>query len=133
MGGQEMVLVFAPTKMSETFLLCLKQKGILFAVLTNNEVEKKRLEKLGVQHIISVDTRNHGSWMPPGFKIGSVYLFENSLPLCCRYIQICRSWTDKPIYVVTGSGHSRMIYKALGVDHVVLTHRGEVTRLLEIR
>lgn len=37
----------------------------------------------------------------------------------CGDVQICRSWTSKPIYVITGSQNPRNVYKGLGVDYVI--------------
>lgn len=131
MSDQPYVLVSAPTKAGETFMLLLKQKGVSFAALTNNELELKRLKKLGIRQILSVDTKDHGSWSLPEFPIGKVFLFENSLPLCCRYIQICRSWTENPIYVITGKSSSRMIYKTLGVDRIIHSQSRDLVGLLD--
>jgi len=46
-------------------------------------------------------------------------------------IEICRSWTGKPIYVITGSGNPRLIYKGLGVNYVIHSNSDDVSFLLD--
>ncbi|MFC4776961.1 hypothetical protein ACFO9Q_09215 [Paenibacillus sp. GCM10023252] len=65
-----------------------------------------------------------------GFNEACKYIFESSLALSCRYIQCCRSWTSKPIYVITESFNPRAIYRGLGADHIIFTRTGEVGFLL---
>ncbi|WP_407870702.1 hypothetical protein [Paenibacillus sp. P36] len=62
--------------------------GQPFIALTNNKSEKLKLEEAGVKQIIKVDTSNPVTMVIPDYPIGNIILFEESLPLCCRYIQI---------------------------------------------
>lgn len=126
----EFILVSAPNKAGEQFIKTLKMKGLPFAALTNNETEKSRLEDLGVEHVVPLDTADRSNWHLPKMPVGKVFIFEVSLPLCCRYIQICRSWTGKPIYVITGSMNSRLIYKGLGASYVIHSNSSDVSYLL---
>ncbi|MFR9712040.1 hypothetical protein ACL02P_22135 [Paenibacillus sp. MB22_1] len=127
----EFVLVSAPNKTGEQFIKALRIKGIPYAAITNNETEKSRLTHLGVKHILMVDTVDRETWLIPELPVGKVYLFESSLPLICRYIQICRSWTGKPIYIITGSNNARLIYKGLGASYVIYTRSDDVSFLLD--
>jgi len=117
--NREVVLVSAPNAAGERFAKALKNKGIPFAVIVNNAAEYERIRALGVEHIIVINTAKEDSWLTPRMAVGRVFLFEKSLNLCCRYAQICRSWTSKPICVVTGSSNPRNVYKSLGVDYVI--------------
>ncbi|MFC5469291.1 hypothetical protein ACFPPD_11215 [Cohnella suwonensis] len=119
MGDRDIVLVSAPNVAGERFMKMLKHKRIPFAAIVNNASEYERIMALGAERVIVVNTTKEDSWMIPEVPVGKVYLFEKSLTLCCRYAQICRSWTSKPIYVVTGSHNPRHVYKGLGVNYVI--------------
>lgn len=121
----EFVLVCAPTKGGEHFIKMLKIKGIRVAGLTNNSEGKARLEELGVENNILVDTRHQKTWSRPPFPVSRVYLFENSFTLCCRYIQMCRAWTSQPIVVITTSLKPRLVYTSLGASYVIYSYSGE--------
>ncbi|WP_207910911.1 hypothetical protein [Paenibacillus albiflavus] len=131
MQKQEVILVAAPNCAGENFIKELKQQGIAFAALTNNKNDSGRLRKLGTSSIITVKSGEYDTWLIPESPIGSVYLFENSFNLCCRYIQMCRSWTSKPIYVITHSFNPRLVYKRLGANYVIYTHSDDVSFLLK--
>ncbi|MBP1965965.1 hypothetical protein [Paenibacillus aceris] len=126
----DVLLIAAPTKAGEEFMKQTKLVGLPFIALTNNKMERIRLEAQGVKQIIQVDTLEQRASNIPDYPIGNVILFEESLPLCCRYIQICRSWTSRPIYVVTQSVNPRLIYKGLGADYVIYSKNGDVKFLL---
>ena len=104
--------------------------GIPFIALTNNKLERIKLEGQGVKQIIQVDTSDPGASIIPDYPIGNVILFEESLPLSCRYLQICRRWTSRPIYVITQSVNPRLIYKGLGADYVIYSKNGDVKFLI---
>ncbi|UQZ85267.1 hypothetical protein SK3146_04556 [Paenibacillus konkukensis] len=128
---QEFILVSAPNKTGESFVRLLLAKGIPFAAITNSRAEAGRLRKLGVKHFIRVDTSECESWLLPELPIGRVFLFESSLNLCCRLIQICRTWTSKDIYVITRHMNPRLVYRGLGADHVIHTSSQDVSFLIE--
>ena len=117
--ARERVLLSAPNHAGEQFVKLLQRKRVPYAVIVNNQAEFKRMGALGAERIIMVNTAKEDSWHIPETPVGKVYLFEKSLTLCCRYIQICRSWTSGPLYVITGSGNPRHVYKGLGADYVV--------------
>jgi hypothetical protein len=119
MVNRDVVLISAPNIAGERFMKLLKQRAIPFAAIVNNISEYERIAAIGAEHIIVVNTTKEESWLIPEVGVGKVFLFEKSLNLCCRYVQICRSWTSKPIYVITGSHNPRNVYKGLGVDYVV--------------
>ncbi|WP_179233070.1 hypothetical protein [Paenibacillus rigui] len=48
--------------------------------------------KLGVKKFYMVATTSEATWIMPEYPIGKVFLFESSLNLTCRYLQICRKW-----------------------------------------
>ncbi|AIQ72269.1 MULTISPECIES: hypothetical protein [Paenibacillus] len=127
----EYVLVCAPTKAGEHFIKLLKFRGIKMAGLTNNLAEKALLEELGIEQVILVDTRHQSTWFRPSFPVGRVYLFESSFPLCCRYIQMCRTWTTQPIFVITSSINPRLVYKRLGASYVIYSHSGDADFLID--
>ena len=130
-GEPQFTLVYAPNKAGENFVKLLKYKGIPYAVLTNNEEARSYWIGLGVQHVICIDSADHQTWIVPDVAVGNVYIFEQSLNLCCRFIQICRSWTSKSIYVITQGTNPRMIYRGLGADCVVHSRTGDVAFLLQ--
>ncbi|MFD0673796.1 hypothetical protein [Cohnella sp. GCM10027633] len=119
MAGRDVVLVSAPNIAGERFMKLLQQRKIPFAAIVNNPEEHERVSSLGAEHIIVVNTTKEQSWIIPPIDIGRVYLFETSVTLCCRYVQICRSWTGRSIYVITGSHNPRNVYKTMGVDYVI--------------
>lgn len=124
------LLIAAPTKAGEDFIKQVELVGLPYMALTNNKMERSKLEGLGVKQIVQVDTMEPDTSIIPDFLIGTVLLFEDSFPLCCRYIQICRSWTSRPIYVIMQSENSRLIYKGLGADYVIYSKNGDVKFLL---
>ncbi|TMV43924.1 hypothetical protein FE783_34035 [Paenibacillus mesophilus] len=128
---QEVILVSALNKAGEAFIRQLMIHGLHFAAMANNKREKGRLEELGVRKIIMVDSTEENRWILPEYPIGKVFLFEKSLNLSCRYIRLCRKWTSKPIYLITRSGNSRLIYKALGASYVIHTNSDDVSFLIQ--
>jgi ribonucleotide monophosphatase NagD (HAD superfamily) len=130
MVNQDVVLISAPNAAGEQFMKLLKEKKILFAAIVNNPSEYKRIAALGAEHIIIINTTKEDSWIIPEVEVGKVYLFERSVTLCCRYAQICRSWTSKSIYVITGSHNPRHVYKGLGVNYVIHSNAQQFEFLL---
>ncbi|WP_010497589.1 hypothetical protein [Paenibacillus elgii] len=127
---QQTILVSAPNKPGEAFIRQLQFGSIPFAVIVNNKAEQTRLQELGVERMVMVDTNEENTWLIPEWPVGKVFLFESSLTLCCRYIRICRTWTSEPMYVITPSNHPRLIYKGLGANYVIHTNSGEVSFLI---
>jgi hypothetical protein len=127
---QSYVLVYAPNGIGEKFIHLLQNRQIPFAALVNCDSLRERMENLRINQIIQVDTKNHSKWMIPEMDVGPIYLFENSVSVCCRFIQICRQWTTEPIYVITQSSRPRMIYKGLGANYVLYTNSDQVSFLL---
>ncbi|SFF34424.1 hypothetical protein SAMN04487969_1288 [Paenibacillus algorifonticola] len=127
---EDYILVSAPTEDGQAFLRTLAMKGMPFVALTNNRADKQALEEIGVKEILMVDTRDSRPPMIPELPIGKVFLFERSFNLCCRYIHTCRSWTGKPIYVITQGHNSRLIYKGLGANYVIHSQGNDLSFLL---
>jgi hypothetical protein len=127
---QRYVLVYAPNGIGEKFIHLLQNREIPFAALVNCSTLRERMENLRINQIIQVDTKNHSKWVIPEIAVGSIYLFESSVSVCCRYIQICRQWTTEPICIITQSSHPRMIYKGLGANRVLYTNNDQVSFLL---
>ncbi|KIL39833.1 hypothetical protein SD70_17345 [Gordoniibacillus kamchatkensis] len=125
------MLVSAPNQAGLQFIAELRRKGIDYYALVNNNSGKTRLEAMGVSRIITVDTADEKSWTPPAVPIGDIYLFEDSFNLSCRYLQICRPWTDKNIYVVTRREYSRLTYRALGANRLIHIHNNDIAFLLD--
>jgi len=125
------ILVVAPRNTGEPLLRYLKYKYLPFIVMTNNKQEEQHLRRLGVEHILMVDTVEHETWAVPETPIGKVFMFEKSLPLCCRYLQIVRNWTAQPIYVISERPSVRHIYKGLGADHVIYSRNGQIAFLVD--
>ncbi len=127
---EDTILISAPTKAGEAFIRQLLLREIPFAVLVNNPAERERAGRLGCKDVIMIDTRDEQTWVLPERPIGKVFLFENSLNLCCRYLRICRTWTSASIYVITNSGNPRLIYRGLGADVVLHTNHDRVDFLI---
>lgn len=119
MANKDVVLVSAPNQTGENFIKLLQSRGIPYAAIVNNAAESERMVKLGVEQIIMVNTAKADTWIVPEVDVGKIFLFEKSQNLCCRYIQICHSWTSKPIYVITESDNPRLVYKGLGASYVI--------------
>lgn len=124
------ILVSAPTKAGKRFVQLLKLKGLPFAVIANSKEEQKKLAKITIEPVLLVNTAAQETWHKPDFPVGAVYLFQNSLPLVCRYLQIVRSWTTEAVYVITEDFTPRSIYRGLGADYVVYTKTGSVGFLI---
>lgn len=91
----EMVLVTAPNEAGRKFVKLLMYKKVPFAVLTNSAGEERKLRRIGVENVIRMNTASAQKWFLPQGNVGNVFIFENSLNLTCRYLQICRSWTSR--------------------------------------
>jgi len=128
---REYVLVAPANAVGEHFMKTLQKRGIPFAAITNNKQDAERVAKLGAAHVVLIDTADHETWALPEFRIGDVYVFEHSVTLCCRYLQICRNWTSAAIYVIARRPNPRLIYKALGADYIVCTKASEVAFLID--
>ena len=99
--------------------------------LVNNPYDKERLESLGIDPVLVVDTRDKTTWEPPRVPIGKVFLFEDSMNLSCRFIHMCKTWKTGLIYAVTRSDNSRVIYRALGAKHVRYTTKQDIPDLVQ--
>lgn len=127
---QQWILVSAPNKAGEAFIRQLIGRQLPFAVIVNNKAEQERLTHMGVKKVHVIDTASEATWMMPKNPIGKIFLFESSLNLTCRYLQICRKWTSEPIYVITHSSNPKLIYKALGANYVIHTTSHEISFLV---
>lgn len=110
----------------------LHSMNMPYAVLTNSKQEMLELEELGIEPTVLVDTVDRSAWLVPDIPIGKVIIFEESLPLTCRYLQAVTSWTQGPIYVVSSSGMIRRMYKELGATYVIHSRNADVSFLLDI-
>ncbi|MEC0372588.1 hypothetical protein [Paenibacillus chibensis] len=128
---EELIIVTAPNEAGRKFIKLLIYLKRPFAVLTNNAKEERELKKLGVTRIIRIHTNNTDEWVVPEQRVGRIFIFENSLNLTCRYLQICRPWTSRSIYVITRADNSPGIYRGLGANHIIHTLNGEVGFLLK--
>lgn len=126
----EYVLVVAPNEDGRKFIKLLMYKKIPFVVLTNSAQEEKKFKKMGVTHTLLIHTAFTQDWILPEVAVGRAYIFENSLNLSCRYLQICRPWTSKDMYIVTRQWNPRGVYRGMGADYVIYTTNGEVGFLL---
>lgn len=128
--SSEYILVSAPNRAGKEFISLLRENGILYYAITNNNHGRKRLEAIGIDKIIMVDTENASTWTSPEIQISNVYLFEVSFNLCCRYIQICKKWNPKSIHVVTKRRNTRVTYRGLGVDYLTYIRNNDISFLL---
>lgn len=124
-------MISAPNAAGEEFIKQLGRRGIPVAVMVNNDSEYERMRSLGADRIIRVNTADKESWKNfDPIRIAKIYLFEKSLNLCCRYVQMCRSWSKKPIYVITGSHDPRLHYKKAGVNKIIHTIKNDISAVL---
>ncbi|MFX3636912.1 MAG: hypothetical protein ACE3L7_29930 [Candidatus Pristimantibacillus sp.] len=128
----EHIVVVGMNEAALTFIRLLIYKELSFVVLTNNRQEEKQLLNIGVPNVIRINTNDRSTWSIPTMVIGEVFIFESSLALSCRYVQCCRLWTFKPIYVITPFLSPRAIYKGLGANHVIYSQTGEISFLLNV-
>ncbi|WMT38937.1 hypothetical protein RE628_15510 [Paenibacillus sp. D2_2] len=126
----EFVLVASPNPVGRKFILLLMAMKRNFIVLVNNKKEEEALRKLGVSRMLRIKTDDEESWDLPPVPIGCCYIFELSTTLTCRYLQICRHWTNNSIFIITPNRNPRMIYKGLGASYVIHSVSGEVGFLL---
>lgn len=126
----EHIIVAGLSESGKSFIKILEFHELPFMVLTNSKQEEKLLRRQGIANVLYVDTNDRKSWDVPDFYIREVFIFESSFTLSCRFVQCCRAWTSKSIYVITQSWNPRAIYKGLGADHIVYSKNGEVGFLL---
>jgi hypothetical protein len=131
LNTSEYVLVSAPNQAGKQFISGLREKDIPYYAIVNNNYCKKRLEAMGVNNIITVDTIHEKTWRAPEIPIGNIFLFEDSFNLSCRYIQICKAWPHTQIYVVTRRDCARLTYRGLGADHLIYINNNDVSFLLQ--
>ncbi|TBL68499.1 hypothetical protein [Paenibacillus thalictri] len=129
-SATEYIIVSAPNRAGKEFLSLLREKGENFLAITNNKYGKKRLEAMGVDQILMVNTEDDRTWGAPDIRVGEVYLFELSFNLCCRYIQICKKWNPRSIHVITKRGNTRVAYRGLGANQLTYINNNEVEFLL---
>lgn len=129
---EEHIIVAGLNEAGKAFIRTLVFHGLPFFVLTNSKQEERQLRKHGLDNVLFVNTNDRNSWMIPDILIGDVFIFESSLALSCRFVQCCRDWTSKSIYVITQQWNPRAIYKGLGADQIVHSQTGEVGFLLKI-
>lgn len=125
----EYLLISASLSAGESLFRLLEYRKVPYAVLVNQKEQKEKLRKLGVERIVEVDTQSAGGWERPDFAISRVLLFEDSVNLTCRYLQMIKQWTEAPVYVVTGSCKPRSLYRGLGVEKVVHCPGGDLSAL----
>ncbi|OXM16813.1 hypothetical protein [Paenibacillus herberti] len=128
--NEERILVSPATAAGVKFLVMLNLRKLPCAALVNNDRERESMLQLGIEHIVQVNTSEKQNSVFPEFPVGKVFLFESSLALCCRYLQLCRSWTGRSIYVITQAQHSRLIFRGVGADYVIHTNGGDVSYLI---
>ncbi|WP_139993669.1 hypothetical protein [Paenibacillus paridis] len=124
------IVIAGLSEAGHSFIRTLQFRRLKFIVLTNSKAKEKRLRKQGIPDVLYINTNNRGSWQPPDVPIREVFIFESSLALSCRFVQCCRPWTSKSIYVITQQWNPRAIYKGLGANHIVFSQTGEVGFLL---
>ncbi|MHA0857507.1 hypothetical protein [Paenibacillus sp. CMAA1364] len=125
------IMVVAPNEDGLKFIIHLMDMKRKFVVLTNSRVEEQKFRNMGVENVIRIDTFKTNRWVIPQVDVGRIYIFESSLNLSCRYLQICRPWTSQAICIVTRYWNPRGIYRGLGADHVIYTKNGDVGFLTE--
>ncbi|GGG77561.1 hypothetical protein [Paenibacillus radicis (ex Gao et al. 2016)] len=129
----ETIAVAGFNETSVNFIRQLLYRQLPFVVLTNSKLEARRVLEVADASVIKVvRVRTTGrTWTIPELPIATVYIFENSLPLSCRYLRYCRSqWAKAAICVITTNWHPKAIYKALGADQIIYTQGEEVSYLL---
>ncbi|MEV5027053.1 hypothetical protein [Paenibacillus sp. LPE1-1-1.1] len=126
----EHIIVAGLSESGKSFIKILEFYELPFMVLTNSKQEERQLRSQGFFNVHYINTNNRKSWNIPFVFIREVYIFESSFALSCRFVQCCRAWTSKSIYVITQQWNPRAIYKGLGADHIVYSQNGEVGFLL---
>ncbi|GIP49416.1 hypothetical protein J53TS2_30070 [Paenibacillus sp. J53TS2] len=130
MGTFEYALVTHTNPLAVDFIRTMKYREIPFALMVNNDRSRQEAIDRGIEHVILVDTTKRKNKVVPDIPIGTVYIFEESLTLTCRYLQFCRPWTSKPIYVITQKMHPGAVYKKLGANYVIYTKGKDVSFIL---
>lgn len=127
---EEYILVSAPNQAGKDFIHLLRERKIPYYAITNNNYGRKRLEAMGVNQILMVNTEDERTWSIPDIRIGNVYLFELSFNLCCRYIQICKQWNPSSIHIISKRITTRVAYRGLGVDQLTYINNNDIDILL---
>lgn len=127
---QDYMLLSLHNQAGWNFAAKLKLLNIPFAVLVNHDNELERLEQFGIEHVVKVDIMEKNNQFTPDFPIGNIYLFEQSASLCCRFIERCRPWASKSIYVILNSSKPETNFKSIEADRVIYTKSDDVSFLL---
>ncbi|MFB9276994.1 hypothetical protein [Cohnella cellulosilytica] len=127
---EDWIVVYPGNDAGEQFIESLIRERLPFAAAAVNEGQRARLARSGVPCLSeAVDAALPRSRIPE-LPIGRVYLFEDGLPACCRLIRLFRSWTGRPIYVITQGSNFRAIYREIGADYVIHTNGSDVSFLI---
>ncbi|WP_040948886.1 hypothetical protein [Gorillibacterium massiliense] len=129
MCESELILVSAPTKAGETFLLRLRQLGLPCQALAESEADCRRMRALGVELCLLMEpegdeTVDRGPLPLQSFE--KIILFDNSMAQCCRQLERVRPWTRRKIYVITERIFADAIFKQYGADFVIHSKTGQV-------
>ncbi|QCT04791.1 hypothetical protein E6C60_4086 [Paenibacillus algicola] len=131
-GEAVFTLVSAHTRAGLAFVQTLAEHHIPVALLNGGPEEWAGLASMAEHErlLISVNAADSFPAYPPT-PIGSVFLFENSLPMICSYLQSIKGWTGNSIYVITEHCRYRTLYSQLGADYVIYSQSGDVSFLLD--
>ncbi|MNM71088.1 hypothetical protein D3C81_827420 [compost metagenome] len=131
MKGHAAVIVYAPNRAGEQFMLTLSEGGHSFAVVACNPAEQRYLGARGLTNIVRVNLKEQSLIYSSENEFSRVYIFEEELGQCCKVLETLRKWTNGIIYVITTNHYPQMMYKMLGANYVLRTTNDDVSFLIE--
>ncbi|MFD0589074.1 hypothetical protein ACFQZE_13815 [Paenibacillus sp. GCM10027627] len=118
MNGPLLTLVYAPNEPARQFVKLLLSRGLPVAAVVNSARQKRIHEGFGINRFVRLDTKAADCPLKMG-SIGNVYLFDDSVPLICRYLKLIRPFVLGRIIVVTQSASIPGLYRHLGADQLL--------------
>ncbi|MFF2886230.1 hypothetical protein [Paenibacillus sp. NPDC057967] len=114
----KLTLVYAPNEYGRQFVKLLLYKGWPVAALVSSGRQRRIHEGFGISCFIKLDTKDQDCSLKGG-QIHDVYLFDNSVPLVCRYLKLFRPLVSGRIIVVTQNNSIPGLYRHLGADQLL--------------
>ncbi|WP_166246453.1 hypothetical protein [Paenibacillus turpanensis] len=125
-----LTLVYAPNQFGRTFLRRLISEGVPVAALVNSERQKRVLEGYGITQFVRLNTRMENCPLQRG-AVQHVYLFDESMPLTCRFLRAFRPLVPGRIVIIRNMSSIPGLYRHLGADTMVNATEGELDMLIE--
>lgn len=118
MNDSKLTLVYAPNEPARRFVKLLLSLGVPVAAVVNSGRQKRIHEGYGISRFVRFNTKTDDCPLKRG-SINNVYLFDDSVPLICKYLKLIRPYVSGRIIVVTQRASIPGLYRHLGADQLL--------------